>query len=232
MHYRTVLSTAATAAALFLTLTTAAPLNINLGAYSPAVVVGDGAIEFEEGGSVVDNLVNTLQGAAVSGAARVASASADAAPKVAQAQVVATTAAAADASSEAGSAPILSEPAKLHQPGDPKLVDRRRAIPAAIYDNSASEAQAQDQDQEDQETRNENRRRRRQLDGFDRALTFAEAALTKGPKVELGTGAEGSGVGMIVDNNAGGNAAAGAGAAPGAGSAGTPGTGIVIVAGH
>lgn len=111
-------------------------------------------------------------------------------------------------------------------------MDRRRAIPAAIYDNSASEAQAQDQDQEDQETRNENRRRRRQLDGFDRALTFAEAALTKGPKVELGTGAEGSGVGMIVDNNAGGNAAAGAGAAPGAGSAGTPGTGIVIVAGH
>jgi hypothetical protein len=37
--------------------------------------------------------------------------------------------------------------------------------------------------------------------GFDRALTFAEAALTKGPKVQLGTGAEGSGVGILVDNN-------------------------------
>ncbi|CAK7211096.1 hypothetical protein SBRCBS47491_001002 [Sporothrix bragantina] len=41
---------------------------------------------------------------------------------------------------------------------------------------------------------------KRDLAGFDRALTFAEAALTKGPKVELGTGREGSGVGIIVDN--------------------------------
>lgn len=42
---------------------------------------------------------------------------------------------------------------------------------------------------------------KRDLAGFDRALTFAEAALTKGPKIQLGTGAEGSGVGIIVDNN-------------------------------
>jgi hypothetical protein len=42
---------------------------------------------------------------------------------------------------------------------------------------------------------------KRDLAGFDRALTYAEAALTKGPKVQLGTGAEGSGVGIIVDNN-------------------------------
>ena len=41
---------------------------------------------------------------------------------------------------------------------------------------------------------------KRDLAGFDRALTFAEAALTKGPKIQLGTGAEGSGVGIIVDN--------------------------------
>lgn len=69
---------------------------------------------------------------------------------------------------------------------------------------------------------------KRDLTGFDRALKFAEAALTKGPKVQLGTGAEGSGVGIIVDNNptaaarpgkgaeAGAEAAAGAGAAEGA----------------
>lgn len=37
--------------------------------------------------------------------------------------------------------------------------------------------------------------------GFDRALTFAEAALVKGPKIQLGTGEGGSGVGIIVDNN-------------------------------
>lgn len=35
--------------------------------------------------------------------------------------------------------------------------------------------------------------------GFDRALTFAEAALVKGPKIQLGTPA--SGVGILVDNN-------------------------------
>ncbi len=37
--------------------------------------------------------------------------------------------------------------------------------------------------------------------GFDRALTFAEASLTKGPKVQLGTGKGGAGVGILVDNN-------------------------------
>lgn len=37
--------------------------------------------------------------------------------------------------------------------------------------------------------------------GFNRALQYAEAALTKGPKVQLGTGEGGSGVGIIVDNN-------------------------------
>lgn len=33
--------------ATFATFAAAAPLNINLGAYSPAVVVGDGALTFE-----------------------------------------------------------------------------------------------------------------------------------------------------------------------------------------
>ncbi len=42
---------------------------------------------------------------------------------------------------------------------------------------------------------------KRDFAGFDRALTFAEAALQKGPKVQLGTGEGGSGVGIIVDNN-------------------------------
>lgn len=42
---------------------------------------------------------------------------------------------------------------------------------------------------------------KRDLASFDRALKFAEAALVKGPKVQLGTGEGGSGVGIIVDNN-------------------------------
>lgn len=45
---------------------TALPLNINLGAYSPALVVGDGEISFG-GKQDVSNLMNALEGAAVSG---------------------------------------------------------------------------------------------------------------------------------------------------------------------
>lgn len=55
-------------------------------------------------------------------------------------------------------------------------------------------------DEEEQvEKREEGGLMKRQSAGFDRALTFAEAALTKGPKVQLGTGA--AGVGILVDNN-------------------------------
>jgi hypothetical protein len=77
---------------------------------------------------------------------------------------------------------------------------------------------------------------KRDLTGFDRALKYAEAALVKGPKVQLGTGAEGSGVGIIVDNNPtaaarpgkgaeGAAAGAGEGAAAGAGAGAAAGAG-------
>ena len=56
---------------------------------------------------------------------------------------------------------------------------------------------------------------KRDLSGFDRALVYAEAALQKGPKVQLGTGAKGSGVGIIVDNNQQAAARAGTGIAEG-----------------
>ncbi|KAL2064390.1 hypothetical protein VTL71DRAFT_4884 [Oculimacula yallundae] len=42
----------------------ALPLNINLGAYSPALVVGDGEISFA-GGKEAESLINTLAGASV-----------------------------------------------------------------------------------------------------------------------------------------------------------------------
>lgn len=53
--------------------------------------------------------------------------------------------------------------------------------------------------EDDVEKREEGSLMKRQAAGFDRALTFAEAALTKGPKIQLGTGA--AGVGILVDNN-------------------------------
>jgi len=42
---------------------------------------------------------------------------------------------------------------------------------------------------------------KRSLEGFDRALQYAEVGLTKGPDIQLGTGAGGAGVGLKVDNN-------------------------------
>jgi hypothetical protein len=84
----TLLTTALTLLLTALPLTTALPvpqpLNINLGAYSPALVVGDGAISFEgaeegaaEGaGNGVTEIVNALQGAAVAGAGSTAAAAA------------------------------------------------------------------------------------------------------------------------------------------------------------
>uniref|UniRef100_L2FZ27 Uncharacterized protein n=1 Tax=Colletotrichum fructicola (strain Nara gc5) TaxID=1213859 RepID=L2FZ27_COLFN len=100
-----------------------APLNINLGAYSPALVVGDGALTFSggaEGGAAGGGKGTTGKGTGGTG-------------------IVAGR--------------------------DVKKVQKRQAS------------------------------------GFDRALTFAEAALTKGPKVQLGNGEGGAGVGIIVDNN-------------------------------
>ncbi|KAK1623761.1 hypothetical protein BDP81DRAFT_454208 [Colletotrichum phormii] len=114
-----------------------APLNINLGAYSPALVVGDGALTF--GGEAE---AGKGKGGAAGGEGAAAAAAAAAgvgAPGAAQQGIVAgrdTT----------------------------KRVEKRQS-------------------------------------GFDRALTFAEAALTKGPKIQLGNGEGGAGVGIIVDNN-------------------------------
>lgn len=67
----------------------------------------------------------------------------------------------------------------------------------------------------DDATNTESSKAKRDLAGFDRALTFAEAALTKGPVVQLGTGAKGAGVGIVVDNRPS-TAAAAAVAAPAA----------------
>ncbi|WYZ40994.1 hypothetical protein EsH8_IV_001335 [Colletotrichum jinshuiense] len=117
------------------------PLNINLGAYSPALVVGDGALTFGGG-----------EAAAGGEGAAAAAAAVPNVPGAAQRGIIAGR--------------------------DEKKMEKRQS-------------------------------------GFDRALTFAEAALTKGPKVQLGNGEGGAGVGMIVDPNAAKAAPAAGGAAAG-----------------
>ncbi|TQN65434.1 hypothetical protein CSHISOI_10001 [Colletotrichum shisoi] len=117
-----------------------APLNINLGAYSPALVVGDGALTF--GGEGEAEVGKGKGGAGGEGAA----------------------AAAAVAAGVPGAA--------------------RRGLAAGRDVNKDS-----------------NKKFEKRQSGFDRGLIFAEAALTKGPDIQLGTGEGGAGVGIIVDNN-------------------------------
>ncbi|SPQ21860.1 50ab53b7-0d06-40d9-93bd-c9ba025eed2c [Thermothielavioides terrestris] len=158
----------------FAGLAAALPLNINLGAYSPALVVGDGEISF--GGAAnaaAGGNANTAAGGTV-----VAAAAATSAPTPVP-----------TAAESAATDPVLAEQAQQIA----SLQGLGKAIAPRIGDGKLG---------------------KRDLAGFNRALTFAEAALTKGPKVELGTGAEGSGVGIIVDHNTvGGGQGDGAGAA-------------------
>ncbi|EJT82066.1 hypothetical protein GGTG_02040 [Gaeumannomyces tritici R3-111a-1] len=178
----------------------ALPLNINLGAYSPALVVGDGAIEFK-GGPGVEKIMNTLQGAGVAGAARAAAAGTGApAREVAAAAAAPAPQGAAQASVSSG---ILNEQASLPIPGSSRELGPRDE-PEADDDDEEVEAEATVDDEEDEADEQTDAapakvQKRQGGAGFDRALTYAEAALTKGPKINLGTPA--SGVGIIVDNN-------------------------------
>ncbi|KAL0932358.1 uncharacterized protein CTRU02_213311 [Colletotrichum truncatum] len=125
-----------------------APLNINLGAYSPALVVGDGALTFSGG----------AEGGAGGGAGEGGGKGKGGGKEGGAAGGEGAAAAAAAAAGVGGPQGIIA--------GRDTKVEKR------------------------------------QLGGFDRALTFAEAALTKGPKVQLGNGEGGAGVGMIVEPGA------------------------------
>ncbi|KAJ0118730.1 hypothetical protein N8I77_001482 [Diaporthe amygdali] len=157
----------------------AAPLNINLGAYSPALVVGDGEISFA-GAQGAEGLVNTLQGAAAASNGAVA-----------QGQAVAP-AAAAPAGEGLQQASVINEPVRSRSLGVTKELDPRQEAEDEEDEDEVAELEArEDGAQEGGLMKRQN--------GFDRALTYAEAALQKGPKIQLGTPA--AGVGIIVDNN-------------------------------
>lgn len=134
--------------AFLATVAIAAPLNINLGAYSPALVVGDGEISFggAEGEASAAGIFNTLQGSGTTGVA-------------------------AAGEGKAG--------AKVDGLDD--------TVKKAGGEKATKKAKAE-----------EKRAEKRDMAGFTAALNYADAALNKGPIIDLGTGGGGSGVGITV----------------------------------
>ncbi|KAI0849059.1 hypothetical protein F5Y00DRAFT_73213 [Daldinia vernicosa] len=195
------------AVAGFLASVSALPLNINLGAYSPALVVGDGEISFG-GGQDVTNLMNALEGAAVNAATGTAG---GATKNVASAPVAATSAAPIDESgvvaAQSNPSPIVETP-KAPKASETPETPEASATPATTVDPNLEQQAAQisglqGMGKEIAPRDSESPKAKRDLAGFDRALKYAEAALTKGPLIQLGTGEGGAGVGIIVDNNGG-----------------------------
>ncbi|KAI0408222.1 hypothetical protein F4802DRAFT_594659 [Xylaria palmicola] len=185
------------AVAGFLASVNGLPLNINLGAYSPALVVGDGEISFG-GGQDVTSLLNALEGAAVTSAAANNGATNGAAQEV-----------------QALDAPADPTPAEstVAAQGGETVIPTPEATPEVTPDVTTAAADPNLQEQAAQistlqgmgkeiapREEPEQAKTKRDLAGFDRALTYAEAALTKGPIIQLGTGEGGAGVGIIVDN--------------------------------
>ncbi|KAI6381283.1 hypothetical protein MCOR25_001217 [Pyricularia grisea] len=165
------------------------PLNINLGAYSPALVVGDGAIEFEGAAkNSVESIINTLQGAAAAGATR-AAATEGAAQPATSSQAATTQQQGLGLGAKAVDTGILNEKASLPLPGSAPLGPRSEKV------------EVEEEDAEEEEEDASAPLQKRQNEGFQAALNYAEKALTKGPKIQMGTPA--AGVGIIVDNTAG-----------------------------
>ncbi|KAF7904067.1 hypothetical protein EAF00_001401 [Botryotinia globosa] len=175
--------------ALIATSISALPLNINLGAYSPALVVGDGEISFG-GKADVSNLMNALEGAAVAGAATnngaAANGAAATAPTQAQAAPAAPAAAAAvQGASEDKTAAQVTALQGMGKEIAPRVVKLERSD----VDRAA----------------------KRDIQTLTAALNYAAGAIKTSPEVQLGT--EDAGVGILIKAGGTGNTAAAAGTA-------------------
>ncbi|TGO13975.1 hypothetical protein BTUL_0060g00320 [Botrytis tulipae] len=177
--------------ALIATSISALPLNINLGAYSPALVVGDGEISFG-GKADVSNLMNALEGAAVTGAAtnNGAAANGAAATTPPQAQAAPAVAAAPAAAAVQGATGDKTEAQVTALQGMGKeIAPRVVKLERSDVDRAA----------------------KRDIQTLTAALNYAAGAIKTSPEVQLGT--EESGVGILVKAGGTGNTAAAAGAA-------------------
>ncbi|TQS39160.1 hypothetical protein Golomagni_00319 [Golovinomyces magnicellulatus] len=159
---------------MFCIVTLALPLNINLGAFSPALVVGDGEISFgkdgdKEAGQIIDKL------AAPTGGAENAAAG-GAAKKAAKLR---------------RSISSVGKRAKTENSRPSKVsITRNGSIRRSLEGSEEPESQEPKLEKRDVE--------KRDIEAFKAALLFANDALTKGPAIDLGTGEGGSGVGITV----------------------------------
>jgi hypothetical protein len=155
----------------------AVPLNINLGAYSPALVVGDGEIAIGEAKSASELMATLSSGANAAGGA---AAEGGAARQGQQEQAQAAPEAAA---AETQEQPAEGETAKRA----PNLL--RRAIGDFL---------SRREPQEDKMVAVEGAMEwiKRDLQGFQAALNYAREAMKDSPKVEMGS--PNAGVGLIV----------------------------------
>ncbi|KAF2250926.1 hypothetical protein BU26DRAFT_273657 [Trematosphaeria pertusa] len=150
----------------------AVPLNINLGAYSPALVVGDGEISLGSAGSASELMATLASGAAENGNGQ-------------QGQQ----------QEQQQEQPEGEGEQEQEQPAEENAAKRslietldhlRKRSPEPANDHLAAMEDAVAWIKRD-------------IEGFREALGYAREAQKDQPKVELGTGEEGSGVGIIVN---------------------------------
>lgn len=153
----------------------AVPLNINLGAYSPALVVGDGEISLGSTESASKLMATLASGAAQGGAA-------EGQAKPGQQEQPAAAQPKAEAAQNQEK-PAEGEAAKrapnLRRALDSIFAKRAPAEPKMVAVEAAMEWIKRD------------------LKGFEAALGYAKEAMKDAPKIELGT--ENAGIGILVN---------------------------------
>ncbi|CBX98868.1 hypothetical protein IAQ61_007520 [Plenodomus lingam] len=157
----------------------AVPLNINLGAYSPALVVGDGEISLGSTESASELMATLASGAAENGGAAEGGAQAGQQEQPA-----------------GGEQPPAEEAAApAEQPAERRTAKRSPILRRAL-DNIFGKREAAP---EPKMAAVEGAMEwiKRDLEGFNAALSYAREAMKDAPKIELGT--ENSGIGILVN---------------------------------
>ncbi|KAJ4366694.1 hypothetical protein N0V95_000021 [Ascochyta clinopodiicola] len=150
----------------------AVPLNINLGAYSPALVVGDGEISLGSKESASELMATLASGAASKGGEQ------------GQQGAKPAAAPAAEPAKEEG------KPAE-GKPAAKRSMNLRRAVNQLLGKRAPTPAEGQMAAVEDAM-----QWIKRDLQGFNAALGYAKEAMKNSPKIEMGS--ENAGVGLVV----------------------------------